>query len=126
MIMILLILLMQYPNAEVEKRFETLKAEVEKLLMSNNTAWKTIEEIVTLVDQLQRLGVAYHFENEIKEDLQSIYNSHVNSNCDVNYDHNNDLYTVALRFRLLRQHGYKVSAGMHKQKFQSIFLTYTQ
>ncbi|KAH9651244.1 alpha-terpineol synthase [Citrus sinensis] len=101
----------KYPNAEVEKRFETLKAEVEKLLMSNNTAWKTIEEIVTLVDQLQRLGVAYHFENEIKEDLQSIYNSHVNSNCDVNYDHNNDLYTVALRFRLLRQHGYKVSAA---------------
>ncbi|XP_024033992.1 (-)-germacrene D synthase-like isoform X1 [Citrus clementina] len=105
----------KYPNAEVEKRFETLKAEVEKLLMSNNTAWKTIEEIVTLVDQLQRLGVAYHFENEIKEDLQSIYNSHVNSNCDVNYDHNNDLYTVALRFRLLRQHGYKVSADIFKK-----------
>ncbi|KAL9441415.1 hypothetical protein AB3S75_019993 [Citrus x aurantiifolia] len=105
----------KYPNAEVEKRFETLKAEVEKLLMSNNTAWKTIEEIVTLVDQLQRLGVAYHFENEIKEALQSIYNSHVNSNCDVNYDHNNDLYTGALRFRLLRQHGYKVSADIFKK-----------
>ncbi|KAH9651456.1 alpha-humulene/(-)-(E)-beta-caryophyllene synthase [Citrus sinensis] len=102
---------MQYTNTEVEKRFETLKAEIEKLLVSNNTAWKTLEEIVAIVNQLQRLGVAYHFENEIKEALQTIYDSHVNGNCDVNYDHNNDLYIVALRFRLLRQHGYKVSAA---------------
>ncbi|KAK9209485.1 hypothetical protein WN944_001851 [Citrus x changshan-huyou] len=109
----------KYLTAEVEKRFETLKAEVKKLLMSNNTAWKTIEEIVTLVDQLQRLGVAYHFENEIKEALQSIYNSRVNSNCDVNYDHNNDLCMVALRFRLLRQHGYKVSAD-EKGEFKAM------
>ncbi|KAH9803415.1 alpha-humulene/(-)-(E)-beta-caryophyllene synthase [Citrus sinensis] len=101
---------MQYTNTEVEKRFETLKAEIEKLLVSNNTAWKTLEETVAIVNQLQRLGVAYHFENEIKEALQTIHDSHVNGNCDVNYDHNNDLYIVALRFRLLRQHGYKVSA----------------
>lgn len=106
---------MQNPNPEVEERIETLKAEVEKLLMSNiDGACKTIDEIVTLIDQLQRLGVAYHFENKINEALQSIYNSHANSNYDVNYDHNNDLYTVALRFRLLRQHGYKVSAGIYK------------
>ncbi|KAH9651453.1 alpha-humulene/(-)-(E)-beta-caryophyllene synthase [Citrus sinensis] len=105
----------KYTNTEVEKRFETLKAEIEKLLVSNNTAWKTLEEIVAIVNQLQRLGVAYHFENEIKEALQTIYDSHVNGNCDVNYDHNNDLYIVALRFRLLRQHGYKVSADIFKK-----------
>lgn len=103
-------------NPEVEERIETLKAEVEKLLMSNiNATCKTIDEIVILIDQLQRLGVAYHFENKINEALQSIYNSHANSNYDVNYDHNNDLYIVALRFRLLRQHGYKVSADVLKE-----------
>lgn len=103
-------------NPEVEERIETLKAEVEKLLMSNiNAACKTIDEIVILIDQLQRLGVAYHFENKINEALQSIYNSHANSNYDVDYDHNNELYIVALRFRLLRQHGYKVSADVLKE-----------
>lgn len=46
------------PQSGIEKRNETVKSEVEKLLMSNNAACKTIDEIVTLVDQLQRLGMA--------------------------------------------------------------------
>nr|UJH94382.1 caryophyllene synthase [Zanthoxylum ailanthoides] len=98
------------PDSEIEKRIETLKAEVEKLL-SNGASKFTTDETMTLVDELQRLGVAYHFENQIKEALQSIY---INSNNDVK-DDQNDLYKAALCFRLLRQQGYKVSAEKFKK-----------
>ncbi|KAK4572333.1 hypothetical protein RGQ29_030676 [Quercus rubra] len=43
-----------------------------------------------LIDILQRLGISYHFEGEIKRILEGLNN---------NIDH-------ALKFRLLRQHGY--------------------
>ncbi|KAG5616033.1 hypothetical protein H5410_015857 [Solanum commersonii] len=55
-----------------------------------------------LVDNLQTLGIHYHFEAEIRRILENIYNL---SNCE---DH---LYGVALQFRLLRQEGYQVPQG---------------
>ncbi|KAK8517267.1 hypothetical protein V6N12_032463 [Hibiscus sabdariffa] len=45
------------------------------------------------IDAVQRLGVSYHFEKEIEDD--------------------NDLYTTALRFRLLREHGSDVSCASY-------------
>ncbi|PON37415.1 Squalene/phytoene synthase [Parasponia andersonii] len=56
------------------------------------------------IDILQRLGLSYHFENEVKGILQEIYD---------NYHSNdvwkkNNIYATALEFRLLRQHGYWV------------------
>lgn len=57
-----------------------------------------------LIDTLQRLGLAYHFEDEIKSILMSIY-SHNNTGM------REDLYATALEFRLLRQHGYKIPQG---------------
>ncbi|KAH9751588.1 Beta-myrcene/(E)-beta-ocimene synthase 2 [Citrus sinensis] len=53
---------------------------------------------------LQRLGLAYHFETEIRKILHNIYNS----NKDYNWRKEN-LYATSLEFRLLRQHGYPVS-----------------
>lgn len=67
-----------------------------------------------LIDSVQRLGVSYHFEREIDEILQQIQAIH--SDC-CDQDHNDNLYSISLRFRLLRQHGYRISCGM------SIFLT---
>ncbi|CAL2266064.1 unnamed protein product [Prunus armeniaca] len=53
---------------------------------------------------VQRLGVAYHFEREIEEALQRVHVTY--------HDYDGaDLYTVALGFRLLRQHGFNVSCG---------------
>ena len=60
-----------------------------------------------LIDALQHLGVAYHFEREIQEALEQIYATY-NDHNDVEDD---DLYNVSLRFRLLRQLGFKVSCG---------------
>ncbi|KAM0936976.1 putative beta-cubebene synthase [Dioscorea sansibarensis] len=55
-------------------------------------------EKMELIDALQRLGVAYHFEVEIGEELCLIRSTAASS------ESNDDLHTVALRFRLLRQH----------------------
>lgn len=56
-----------------------------------------------MIDSLQRLGVAYHFEEEITESLSKLNENTLS-------DHG-DLNATALRFRLLRQHRYYVSCG---------------
>lgn len=56
-----------------------------------------------LIDQLQKLGVAYHFHDEIERNLKKIQ-----SNND-KWDQN--LHATALRFRLLRGYGFDVSQG---------------
>ncbi|KAL0399302.1 UNVERIFIED_CONTAM: Germacrene-D synthase [Sesamum radiatum] len=56
-----------------------------------------------LIDAIQRLGVGYHFEEEIDKSLQYIHDTHLEYS-----SKDNDLRTVALRFRLLRQQGYPV------------------
>ncbi|KAH6801468.1 hypothetical protein C2S52_001932 [Perilla frutescens var. hirtella] len=55
-----------------------------------------------LIDDLQKLSLSHHFEKEINEIL---------FNVSTMYDHKNkerDLYSTALAFRLLRQHGFQV------------------
>ncbi|XP_077220046.1 beta-cubebene synthase-like isoform X1 [Tasmannia lanceolata] len=83
------------------KRIEELKEEVKRMLSSA----KGSQQEIDLIDVLQRLGVAYHFEMEINEALHQLYESHT-------YATDDDLYVVALRFQLLRQHGFNVSSGI--------------
>ncbi|OVA08088.1 Terpene synthase [Macleaya cordata] len=64
-----------------------------------------------LIDTIQRLGLNYHFEDEIKGSLDTIMTTKDKS--DVCHQEN-DMYTRALRFRLLRQHGYEVSQDVFK------------
>ncbi|MCL7051851.1 hypothetical protein MKW94_012680 [Papaver nudicaule] len=61
--------------------------------------------LLKLVDTIQRLGIDYHFNDEIKIALDTIVSAK---------DIYGDLYTVALRFRLLRHHGYEVSHDVFK------------
>ncbi|XVF14986.1 hypothetical protein REPUB_Repub09cG0109400 [Reevesia pubescens] len=61
-------------------------------------------ERLELIDALQRLGLSYHFEDEIKKTLKNISTDH---SC-VAWKKDN-LYATALEFRLLRQHGYDVN-----------------
>ncbi|KAG8386206.1 hypothetical protein BUALT_Bualt03G0124900 [Buddleja alternifolia] len=86
------------------KELQKLREEVRKLLITtpNNSLHK-----IELIDAVQRLGVAYHFEDEIEISLKSIYDTNY-SECN-NKDY--DLHMVALRFRLLRQQGYDLSSG---------------
>ncbi|KAK9133628.1 hypothetical protein Scep_013156 [Stephania cephalantha] len=79
---------------------EKLKEKVR--LMLKNTSGQIAK--LELIDTLERLGVGYLFEGEIKKSLEDI-------------DHNKNkwtkdsLYATSLTFRILRQHGYKESAG---------------
>ncbi|KAJ6835534.1 (-)-germacrene D synthase-like [Iris pallida] len=66
-----------------------------------------LAEKLTLVDDLHRLGIYYHFEDEIREAITSI-NDYVD-------DAIGDIRLVALRFRLLRQEGYAVSPGVFRK-----------
>ncbi|KAL3736274.1 hypothetical protein ACJRO7_025264 [Eucalyptus globulus] len=87
----------------VEERSDRLKGEVRKMLTS---AIDKPSQKLNLIDQIQRLGLAYHFESEIVEQLEQIHRSYFEFHCGNNDD---NLHTIALLFRLLRQQGYNVS-----------------
>lgn len=71
---------------------------------------KPTQTKLDLIDDIQRLGVSYHFESEIDEILQKMHEA--NQDCDLGDDENvQELYYISLQFRLLRQSGYKISAG---------------
>ncbi|XP_050220084.1 alpha-copaene synthase-like [Mercurialis annua] len=91
-------------DASNEQQHEGLRQEVRTLLITNMKSEPS--KLLGLIDAVQRLGVDYHFKSEIKEALQKIFDD----------DHEiKDLYTVALRFRLLRQHGIKVSSEIFER-----------
>ncbi|GAB4825827.1 hypothetical protein Ancab_008700, partial [Ancistrocladus abbreviatus] len=77
------------------KQLEELKEEVRKELLA--VADKSLESL-DFIDAIQRLGVAYHFEEEIENALQRVYDNYRNDDF--------DLYYTSLQFRLLRQHGF--------------------
>ncbi|GMI65485.1 terpene synthase 21 [Hibiscus trionum] len=81
--------------------YEELKEQVRRMLV---TSMDNPSQILNLIDVVQRLGVAYHFEKEIEDALQFIYYHH----CHVQVDDDDDLYTTAIRFRILREHGFNV------------------
>lgn len=60
-----------------------------------------------LVDSVIKLGLGSYFEEEIKQSLDIIAASIKNKSLNVE----ENLYVTALRFKLLRLHGYEVSQG---------------
>ncbi|CAN4075605.1 unnamed protein product [Withania somnifera] len=98
--------LTEIDHEEEEEEVERLKDEVRKMLVA---AHASTRKLLELIDNTQRLGVSYHFEKEIEESLKHIYNM----SCD-EFDDQNNLETVALQFRLLRQAGYNVSSDVFK------------
>ncbi|WVZ50661.1 hypothetical protein U9M48_001893 [Paspalum notatum var. saurae] len=79
------------------ERVNQLKVEVSGLF----GACKSTVEKMNLVDALQHLGIDHHFEEPIASTMSSIHNAEFVSS---------SLHEAALRFRLLRQHGFWVSA----------------
>lgn len=84
------------------KELKALKEEVGRKLLATAGPIQ-----LNLIDAIQRLGVGYHFERELEQALQHLYNEKYSDD-----DTEDDLYRISLRFRLLRQHGYNVSCGM--------------
>ncbi|XP_060971207.1 myrcene synthase, chloroplastic-like [Cannabis sativa] len=93
----------QYKGESYTRQLNKLKKEVKRMLLRmeiNSLA------LLELIDTLQRLGISYHFKNEINTILKKKYtNTYINNNIT---NHNCNLYAIALEFRLLRQHGYAV------------------
>ncbi|CAB4274269.1 unnamed protein product [Prunus armeniaca] len=96
-------------------RLESLKQNVAKTLLAASTSNKGSSastcSVLKLIDSMQRLGVAYHFEKETDAALLSLVSSSTHGTAD-------DLHTVALQFRILREHGISISPEVFN-KFRS-------
>ncbi|KAK8480204.1 hypothetical protein V6N11_083002 [Hibiscus sabdariffa] len=66
-------------------------------------------ELLELIDDIQRLGLGHRFEMDIERALQKFVSS---DDGGVATEHS--LHAAALRFRLLRQHGYEISQDVFK------------
>ena len=80
------------------RRVNKLKEEVRMMLDKKVDPVNKLE----LINLLQKLGLSYHFEEDIKKLLKSIYDNISNNDT---WDKEAS-YVVALKFRLLRQHLY--------------------
>ncbi|XP_042425872.1 alpha-humulene synthase-like [Zingiber officinale] len=87
-------------KVESIQRVEELKEQVRNHLFEET---RDALQIMNLVDSIQLLGLDYHFEKEIALALRLIYEADAK---------NYGLYEASLRFRLLRQHGYYLSADV--------------
>ena len=86
-----------------ENMAKELKQELKRELQTIGD--KPLKQQLCLIDSIERLGVAYHFDEEIEDALQRIFETSTDTSTD-------DLVLTSLLFRVLRQHGYKVSSGM--------------
>nr|UNA06917.1 terpene synthase 2 [Jasminum sambac] len=84
----------------VERAYE-LQKQVKRII---DQAVEPLDQL-ELIDNLQRLGISYHFEDEIKQIMTNINKKH----CEKHDPKIKKLYETALEFRLLRQHGFNVS-----------------
>ncbi|KAF8411307.1 hypothetical protein HHK36_003854 [Tetracentron sinense] len=80
------------------------KHELEEIKLIFGKVEDPLESLI-MIDALQRLGIDYHFQEEIKRSLSRSYENFRTSG-------DGSLYEVALSFRLLRQDGYHVPADV--------------
>ncbi|KAG9454196.1 hypothetical protein H6P81_007100 [Aristolochia fimbriata] len=92
---------------EWTKRAQVLKEKVSAIIRDSRGA----QNEAKLIDVIRRTGVEYQFEAEIEDALHRIYNNGDDIGA-TNHDH---LYDEALRFRILREGGYKASASVFEK-----------
>nr|UIO87235.1 terpenoids synthase [Blumea balsamifera] len=76
-----------------------------RMMITKDTSVENPLSALELVDDLQRLGISYHFKDEISNLLKMIYNCYYEAHEKWN---KLDLNLKSLGFRLLRQHGYHI------------------
>ncbi|CAH8266734.1 unnamed protein product [Arabidopsis lyrata] len=93
-----------------EKEVITRDVLKKKVRMMLDVEKKSRLEQLELIDDLQKLGVSYHFELQINDTLTDF---HLKNGRNVwKCDKEEDLHATALEFRLLRQHGFDVSENI--------------
>ncbi|XP_014522250.1 probable terpene synthase 2 [Vigna radiata var. radiata] len=94
----------------MKQQAEKLKEKVKSIFQSSLN--QNIVQKLNFIDSIQRLGVSYHFQREINQALEQIYNTFTKHNT-INED--GDYHFIALLFRLLRQQGYGISSDVFKK-----------
>ncbi|XP_051115800.1 viridiflorene synthase-like [Andrographis paniculata] len=94
----------QVDETQTKAVIERLKEEVRSMVMNKESKPK---DKMILIDTIERLGLAYHFEKEIEDQIAQIFESEME-----NEDKDSDLFTTALHFRLFRQHGYNAPSSV--------------
>ena len=84
----------------MEERRDVLVSEAKKALTGTHDPMAEMK----LIDAVQRLGISYHFQDEIHASLQKLKS--------VEFD-SESLYQISLQFWLLRQERYYVSCGKY-------------
>ncbi|KAF0911911.1 hypothetical protein E2562_012738 [Oryza meyeriana var. granulata] len=103
--------LSQRSEERMRARAERLAGEVRHEMFDagdGKVSLMSVAEAATLVDTLERLGLDRHFRQEIGAMLERLC-------CEVAdfaASDKDDLHTVALQFRLLRQHGLRISSDV--------------
>nr|GEX10034.1 (-)-beta-pinene synthase, chloroplastic-like [Tanacetum cinerariifolium] len=100
----------KYTGDNYVARSRTLKEVVRTMILKANGNENPLSAL-NLVDDLQRLGISYHFLDEISSVLENIYLNFYRS--DEKWT-NMDLNFRSLGFRLLRQHGYHIPQEIFK------------
>ncbi|KAL1805546.1 hypothetical protein ACET3Z_028614 [Daucus carota] len=85
------------------KERDSLKNEVRSMLVSAGGEWT---HKLILINTIERLGVGYHFSGYIEDTLAAMHEAHAKIESHEEYD----LFTTALYFRILRQHGHRVTS----------------
>ncbi|KAF4351797.1 hypothetical protein G4B88_030158 [Cannabis sativa] len=94
---------------KVEKLKEVIRREIFGESSSSSAYYDSWKNQLKLIDVVERLGLSYHFESEIENMIEQIYNK---TNSD-DFLKDEDLHDVSLWFTLLRQHGFRVSSASH-------------
>ncbi|KAK0580096.1 hypothetical protein LWI29_036337 [Acer saccharum] len=92
----------EFAGKNYANRVQELKEDVRGMLVKVSDPLHQME----IIDTLQRLGLSYHFDHEIKRILGRIHDKRCSN---INTRKQECLYAVALEFRLLRQHGFHIS-----------------
>ncbi|ESQ56388.1 hypothetical protein EUTSA_v10027227mg [Eutrema salsugineum] len=93
----------------ITREMDILKPEVRELLSSQGDD-ETLKEKVLLIQLLLSLGLAFHFENEIRDILK-----HVFQRIDDITGDEKDLSTISIMFRVLRTYGHYMSSNVFKR-----------
>ncbi|CAL4934632.1 unnamed protein product [Urochloa decumbens] len=98
------------PDLVCQFSHDKLKRSVKDMLLNNNTESSCK---VKLIDTMQRLGISYHFEEEIRSILSSISMEIETANVR-HVDDDDDVASMALKFRVLRENGFSADPGLLK------------